>query len=257
MFFCIFNYYSKQKLFANRHNYFTVMKKQILILVAILLVFTTCRKKSDISITAWNYALGEPIANAEIMIVESQYKGGLFNAGTECKEIAIATTDANGQCFFNNLKLKTKSSVQYAAKIKYSYGKPDLYNCNVTENSEVKVEKTNKLVLNSSSYKSYIRVYFNNILKPSQLKDSIWYALKRPVYQAPSDKFPNGGGSVVAGFFVNNGNNYNSLISTNMEESIAGKHVLKVYKKKMGIISITEDTIKIYPYEYRNLIINW
>lgn len=173
------------------------MKKQILILITILLVFTTCRKKSDITITAWNYALGEPIANAEVIIIESQYIGGLFNAGTKCKEIAQATTDANGQCFFSNLKLKKDNSIQYAAKIKYSYGKSDRYNCNVTENSEVKLEKMNKLVLNSSTYDCSFKVQYNNMFNPGVNGDSLILSISSPRYEVPNQPYPFGGG----GFF--------------------------------------------------------
>jgi len=161
------------------------MKKQILILTAILLVFTTCRKKSDISITAWNYALGEPIANAEIAIMEVKYKGGLFSAGTECREIAHATTDANGQCFFSNLKLKKEQNVQYAAKIKYSYAKNTFYNCNVTENSEIKLENSNNKILNSSTYDCFFKVNYLNALNPSISGDSLVVAINGPKYEVP------------------------------------------------------------------------
>ena len=235
------------------------MKKQILILVAILLVFTTCRKKSNISITAWNYALGEPITNAEVIIIESQYKGGLFNAGTQCKEIAHATTDANGQCFFDNLKLKKNQNVQYAAKIKYSYDKSDNYHCNVTENSEIKLENSNNKVLNSSTYDCFFKVQFNNLLNPSQTNDSIAIGIISPKYEVPGQPYPFGGG-VYSGwsYYGDNGFPYPSVVISNYStKSNAGKHVLKIYKKKMGVVTQTIDTIKIYPYETKTIEINW
>jgi hypothetical protein len=175
------------------------MRKVIYIPLLFLLI--ACRKKSDITITAWNYALAEPIANSEVIIVESQYKGGLFNAGTECKEIAKATTDANGQCVFSNLKLKTKSSLQYAAKIKYSYGKSEYYNCNVTANSEVKLGN-NDIVLNSSTYECYFKVQYNNLLNPSILGDSMAIGLISPKYEVPGQPYPFGGGYLVQGHIM-------------------------------------------------------
>lgn len=231
-----------------------------ILIVFILIVFTTCRKKSDITITAWNYALGEPIANAEVIIIESQYKGGLFNAGIQCKEIAHATTDGEGKCVFNNLKLKKNNGVQYAAKIKYSYGKSDNYNCNVTENSEVKLERTNNLVLNSSTYDCFLKVQFNNLLNPSQPNDSIAIGLISPKYEVPKQPYPFGGGGVYSGwsYYGDNGFPYPSIVISNSPvKSNAGKHVLKIYKKKMGVVTQTIDTVKIYPYETKVIEINW
>jgi hypothetical protein len=142
--------------------------------------------------------LGEPIANAEVAIFEVKYKGGLFSAGTECKEIVHATTNGEGKCVFNNLKLKKNNGVQYAAKIKYSYGKADFYNCNVTENSEVKLEKMNNLVLNSSTYDCFFKVQTNNLLTPSQPGDSLIASIASPKYVVPGQPYAFGGGR---GFF--------------------------------------------------------
>ncbi|MCA0430496.1 MAG: hypothetical protein LCH32_08335 [Bacteroidetes bacterium] len=228
-----------------------------ILIIFILIVFTTCRKKSDITITAWNYAMAEPITNAEVAIFEVKYKGGLFSAGTECKEIAHATTDANGQCFFSNLKLNKNNGLQYAAKVKYSYGKADFYNCNVTENSEVKVLNKNDLTLNSSDYDAFIKFQFNNILNPSISGDSIWFSSKTRAYNLPEKPYPYGGGGLLNTFYKYNGNNYPSVITTNILKTYAGKIPIYIYKKKMGIVSQTIDTIKIYPYETKTIEINW
>lgn len=230
-----------------------------LIIVLPLGLLTTCRKKSDIEITAYNYALGEPIANAEVIIVESTLRGGLFNASSDCREIASATTNKEGRCAFDNLKLKTKKGVQYAAKIKYSYGKSDRYNCNVTQNSEVKKGSSNKLILNSSTYDSYFKVQYNNLLNPSIPGDSIIVYLTSPKYEVPGQPYPFGGGGVFNDFnsFYDPNFPYPEVINTQTEETNAGKHVLKIYKKKMGVVTQTIDTIKIYPYETKMIEINW
>jgi len=232
------------------------MRKLFLVLPALL--FFTCRKKSDISITAYNYALGEPIANAEVIIVESKINGSLFSASTECKEIAHATTDANGQCIFTDLKLKKKQSVQYAAKVKYSYGKSDSYNCNVTENSEVKLGENN-LVLNSSTYDCFFKIQYNNALNPSQAGDSIIVYMTSPKYDVPGQPYPFGGGGAFGNKNKYGDNNfpYPSFFTSNLIKSNAGKHILYLNKIKMGIQTQTIDTVKIYPYETKIIEINW
>ena len=231
-----------------------------LAVIFILCLFTTCRKKSDIEITAYNYALGEPIADAEVIIVESKLRGGLFSASAECEEIAHATTDANGRCAFDNLKLKTKKGVQYAAKIKYSYGKDDFFNCNVTQNSEVEKAGANNLVLNSSTYDCYFKVKINNLLDPSISGDSLYEYATSPRYEVPGQPYPFGGGGVFIGWSSHGDNGFPYppvVVSDKWVKSNAGKHVLKIYKKKMGVVTQTVDTIKIYPYETKLIEINW
>ncbi len=235
------------------------MKKLILILLPILIILTACRKKSDISITAWNYALAEPIAGAEIAIFEVEYQGGLFNPGINCKEIAHATTDNNGKCIFNDLKLKKNKKLQHAAKIKYAYGKEQFYNCNVTKNSEVKLGNNN-LILNSSDFSCFFKVQYNNLLTPSQLGDSLIVSLSTPKYEVPGQPYPFGGGGVFGASPYYGCNGFPFPIQFQIDEikkSNAGKHVLKIYKKKMGIVSQTIDTVKIYPYETKTIEINW
>jgi hypothetical protein len=233
--------------------------KKLVFLIPVIILLYTCRKKSDISITAWNYALAEPIANAEVGIFEVEYQGGLFNAGTKCKEVAHATTDNEGKCFFNSIKLKKNKKVQYSAKVKYSYGKDDRYNCNVTENSEVKLGNNN-LVLNNSAYDCFFKVQYNNLLNPSQLGDSLIVSLSTPKYEVPGQPYPFGGGGVFGAspYYGCNGFPFPPQFQIDeIKKSNAGKHVLKIYKKKMGIVSQTIDTVKIYPYETKTIEINW
>ncbi len=227
--------------------------------LTILCLFTTCRKKSDIEITAYNYALGEPIVNAEVIIVESTLRGGLFNASSDCKEIASATTDDEGRCAFDNLKLKTKRGIQYAAKLKYSYGKSDRYNCNITENSEVKKDGTSNLILNSSIYDAFFKVQINNLLNPSIPGDSLIVGMMSPEHNAPDQPYPFGGGGVFysAPFYGANGFPFPDVLYSDVKPTSAGKNVLNIRKKKMGVVTQTIDTIKIYPYETKIIEINW
>jgi hypothetical protein len=223
-----------------------------------LLTLITCKKKSSITVKAYNYAMGEPIANAEVIIVESKIEGGLFSATSDCKEVAHATTDANGQCVFTDLKLKKKQSVQYAAKIKYSYGKSDLYNCNVTENSEIKLG-SNNLVLNSSTYDCFFKVQYNNLLNPSQVGDSMIVSISSPKYEVLGQPYPFGGGGAFGNKNLYGDNNYPypTVFSSNLIKSNGGKHILRINKVKMGVVTQTIDTVKIYPYETKIVEVNW
>ena len=232
--------------------------KNIMLLTTLIFLLSACRKKSDITITAYNYALAEPIANAEVIIVESSYSGNIFSASVKCKQIASATTDANGQCVFNDLKLKKNGSQQYAAKIKYSYGKSDFYNCNVTDNSKISLGNNN-LILNSSDYNAYLRVQYYNTLNPSISGDSLIVSIASPRYTVPGQPFPFGGGGVFVGWLFHDHPMYpfNSSILTTSEKTNAGKNVLRIRKRKMGVVTTSIDTIKIYPYETKIIEINW
>ena len=235
------------------------MIKSIKYVIYTILIFSqfTCRKKSDIIITVYNYALGEPIAYAEVGIFEVRYKGGIFSASAECKEIAHATADVNGRCIFDNVKLKNTKAVQYAAKVKYAYGKVVNYNCNVTQNSELQKTNFNSLVLNNSDFDAYLKVNFINILNPSIIGDSIWIDIKTREYSLPDSPYPYGGGGLIRAFYVQNGNSYPSLISSNTEKTYAGKLPMNIYKRKLGVVTQTTDTIKIQPYETKIIEINW
>lgn len=232
--------------------------KKLIVFTMFTILLNACRKKSDIIITAYNYALAEPIANAEVIIVESSYSGNLFSASVKCKQIASATTNANGQCVFNDLKLKKNGSQQYAAKIKYSYGKSDFYNCNVTENSKVSLGN-NDLVLNSSDYDAYFRVHYNNTLNPSISGDSLIVSMANPKYTVPGQPYSFGGGGVfsAAPYYGCPQYPFNSSIITTIEKTNAGKNLLYIRKRKMGVVTTSIDTIKIYPYETKTIEVNW
>ena len=203
------------------------MIKAIKYVIYIILVFSllTCRKKSDVNITVYNYAMSEPIAFAEVGIFEVRYKGSIFSASAECKEIAHATADENGRCIFDNVKLKNTKAVQYVAKIKYAYGKAESYNCNVTQNSEVLKTGTNNLVLNNNDFDAYFKVQYNNLLNPSQSGDTLVIGIASPKYSVPNQPYPFGGGGVfyASPYFGCNGYPFASSFQTIVEKQMPEK----------------------------------
>lgn len=219
-----------------------------------------CKRKTNISLTAYNYALAEPIAGANVVIVERKSGGGVFSPMYSCKEIAKAITDGNGECMFDKERLKTRESYDYFAVVNYAYSKAQSYPCGGKTSGFFNVGKTNSQVLNYSSFECYFKVQTNNILNPSIPGDSISMHISSPKYTVPGKPYPFGGGGVFGGWAYYGDKNFpypSTAISNTAEKSNAGKHVLYVYKKKLGVATETWDTIKIYPYTTKIIEINW
>lgn len=99
---------------------------------------------------------------------------------------------------------------------------------------------------------------YNNLLNPAQPGDSIHIYISTPLYYLPGEPYSFGGGAFLDFSSYNDHNYpYPSFIDIPSKKTNAGKNVLKIYKKKMGIITQTIDTIKIYPYETKTIEINW
>jgi hypothetical protein len=101
---------------------------RILLYIATLcsvLFLATCKKKTDITVKVFNPALNEYVAGAGVVLLEIKDPsslGAISGGSSDCKEIASATTDANGVATFDQEKLKTKSRYHYKVSIKESWG---------------------------------------------------------------------------------------------------------------------------------------
>ena len=122
------------------------MKQVILILVAIVISFVSCKKETNIDVTVYNYAMGEPVADATVVLLEQSGTTG-SGSTSSCKVIATATTDNNGHCVFSKEKLRTSSSYQYACNVSNAYGKDQTYTCGQKSSNLLQVGK--KIDLNS------------------------------------------------------------------------------------------------------------
>lgn len=224
----------------------------------VCLACTTCKKKTDIHVQVYNYAMGEPIANATVLLLESRVSGGLFSGSSTCKTIASATTNGNGECTFDNTKLRKDKSYQYACNVSYAYGKDQFYTCGQKYGNAIQVGTTNTRVLNVSSFEAYVRVQVNNVLSPSSADDSLIISVNSPKYQAPDQSFPFGGG-VASGDYSTTSPlfPYSQSILWPSKKTDAGKNSVYIRKRKMGVVSVIYDTIKIQPYQTGIYTINW
>ena len=167
--------------------------KTYLSILICLVLFTACKKETNIDVTVYNYAMGEPVADATVVLLEQSGTTG-SGSNASCKVIATATTDNNGHCVFSKEKLRTSSSYQYACNVSYAYGKDQSYTCGQKSSNLLQVGKTNELTLNLSSFDAYMRVQYNNLLNPSQSGDSLILWMTTPKYTVPSEPYPFGGG---------------------------------------------------------------
>ena len=230
------------------------MSKSINILLLSLLCLT-CKKKTTTTVLVYNYALAEPIANAKVVLVEKKGEG----SDASCNIITSSTTDADGKCVFDQEKLRTSSNYSYYCAISEAYNTPQNYPCAGKTSGYLDVGKPNSQMLNVSIFGAYLKVQYNNLLNPSQSGDSINIVIACPKYNVPNDPDPFGGGGVFySGFeYGCNGYPFNSICLTSAQKTYAGKNVMYTRKRKMGIVTTSVDTIKIYPYETKIIDVNW
>jgi 5-hydroxyisourate hydrolase-like protein (transthyretin family) len=224
--------------------------------IIISLFLTNCKKKTTIDVIVYDYAMGEPVSNAVVVLVDRK-ETGVFSSNTSCKEVARANTDSEGRCSFNNEKLKTKSSVQYYVAIAEAYNKTQSYPCGGRTSGYVKVGSVQKTVLDAGSFDAFLKVQYNNLLNPSQAGDSLVITIANPKYQVPGEPYLYGGGGVFYALPTYTGLTPDPIIITSAVKTNAGKNTVHIRKRKMGVVTHTVDTIKIYPYETRLVPVNW
>jgi hypothetical protein len=229
-----------------------------LIVFLVIVGQVSCKRSTDIKISAFNYALNEPIADANVVIIERK-QGGIFSPSYSCKEIANATTDSNGECLFSRERLKTRNAYEYFVVINYAYGRSQSYPCGGKTSGYLTVGKTSEQFIHYETYDAYFQVQYNNLLNPAQPGDSLAIGIGSPLYSIPGEPYPFGGGGVYGTAFSTNSINYPfpSSLTTGVVTTNAGKQVVHSYKKKLGVVTLTYDTVKIMPYETKIITINW
>jgi hypothetical protein len=182
-----------------------------------------------------------------------------FSGSSTCKTIASATTDGNGECTFDKEKLRKDKSYQYACNVSYAYGKEQFYTCGQKYGNAIQVGKPNTQILNASSFEAYVRVQVNNVLSPSSTGDSLIIRVNGPKYQAPGQSFPFGGGGVAFGDYSTTSPlyPYPQSILWPSKKTDAGKNSVYIRKRKMGVVTVIYDTIKIQPDQTGIYTINW
>jgi hypothetical protein len=231
----------------------------LLVLFFISLFCSTCKKKTTIKVKVFNYALNEPIANATVALVERKLSGGLFAADYSCEELMSLQTDANGECSFNEEKLRDKKKYTYFFGITNAYGLAQSYPCGGKSSGFIKVGGAQTTILNLSSFNGFIKIRESNLLNPSQNGDSLILLINSSIYNLPNDNNPQGGGGVLNSYsyYGDKGYPYPGILNSNEIETPCGIKIVKVRKRKMGVVTTSVDTVKIYPNETKIIEINW
>lgn len=200
--------------------------------------------------------MNEYIAGATIVLVERK-DGGLFSE-MNCKEIASAVTDANGECFFDREKLKKNKSFSYFCAVKESWGTKHGYPCAGIAERFIKKGGTQAWLM--TNYEDgFIRVQYNNLLTPSQPNDSLVLTITVVNYYDPvGDRYQGGGGVFFAGpYYSCNGFPFPAKVTTAEAPTPAGRLLVKTRKRKMGIVTTNTDTVKAYPNKTTIVEVNW
>lgn len=227
-----------------------------IIMFSMCLVCLTCKKKTTIHVKVFNPALNEYVAGAVISLMEIK-DGSLFSKD-ECNEIATATTDGNGIAQFDKEKLRKKNKYHYKLGIKESWGIAHQNPCGSQTQDYLDVGKTQEVQL-SDYMETSLNVQYNNLLNPSISGDSLTVVINTAVYYDPMSGRTQGGGGVFISFPHNGDGSYPypSPLSYSSVKFNAGKLVVVLHKRKMGVVSDTMYTVKAYPNQSNIIQINW
>ena len=229
----------------------------------LLVSLTTCKRKTTITIKVFNPALDEYVANAKVVLIERKGEGigGFLVPAASCKEVAEATTDANGYCSFDKERLKISSNRTYFCSIKESWGKTQFYTCAGRTSGFIDVGKTQDIIV-SDEADGNLQVQYNNLLNPSVSGDSVIVSLSTIEYPNPKgtgSSVVQGGGGVYGGAGTHDSPNYPfaSTIKSEIIKTTGQRLRRQIRKRKMGVVTDVVDTIKVYPNTLTMVIIEW
>lgn len=232
---------------------------QFIILLFFTLLFTTCKKKTDIRVMLYNPYLDEYVQGATIAIIERKGNagGGIFAGGVSCKEIATATTDASGTAIFNDTKLKKREGYVYYPVTKEAWGITNSYPCGGYNGAFLTKGGTNTIIKSDRTDGGIVKVQYNNLFSPAVNGDSI-YVFAYVITNYDPELGHDIGGAGVHGNFIAFDSSQSPYQSPKYYESnINGKIIVKIRKRKMGVVTTTIDTIKAYPNQTTTIQVNW
>jgi hypothetical protein len=228
-----------------------------ILFISSLVIFFSCKKNTTVTIKLFNPALNEYVANATIVLLEQTDKS-LFSSSS-CKEIASATTDANGVAVFSKENLRTSSSYHYQLGVKDSWGIAHENTCSTQTQNYLDVGKTQEIQI-SDYIEAQFKMQINNALNPSISGDSLVSIVAPMVYYDPMIGHTQGGG----------GGGYSNLthdisypvvpVKTWLSDKIfANRLVVTIRKRKMGVVTTSIDTVRMHPYNgaITTVQINW
>ncbi|MCU0360193.1 MAG: hypothetical protein MUF75_05650 [Bacteroidia bacterium] len=227
-------------------------------LIFLMFVLFCCKKKTSIEAKVYNYALAEPVANAKVVLVERK-ESGLFVSDVSCIEIASATTDTEGNCSFDKEKLKTGAKYTYYLAVAEAYGKAQDYPCGGKTSGFLEIGENQNQKLDVGGIEATLRIQFNNLLNPSQPGDSLIIGLSTIEYNTPKGIALGGGGvfSAFPYYNINSPPNFPAILLTEPQQTEAQRLKRYIRKRKLGVMTIKVDTIKVRPYETNTVVIDW
>jgi hypothetical protein len=232
-----------------------------IIIILLCAVCLTCRKKTNIYVKVFNPALEEYVAGAKVVLMEIkepnqiQTIAGKSNDG--CIIIAEQTTDANGIAHFDKEKLKTNNRYHYKIGIRESWGISHGDPCNSQKNDYLEVGKTQEIQI-SDYIETQVKIQYNNVFTPGTNGDSLICLVNQAEYYDPMLGHNQGGGG-IGGLIIDFNTYYpfeNPSVS-NPVKLFANRLIIKLYKRKMGVVSDTSYIVKVYPNKQNIIQINW
>jgi hypothetical protein len=151
-----------------------------------------------VNIKVFNYALNEPIAGAKVVLVERK-ESGLFASNSSCAGIASATTNLNGECNFDNEKLKRRNNFDYFFAMSEAYNMLQSYPCGGKTSGLIVKGKTQEQILNLSNFDAYFKVQIINLFNTASNGDSLLITVTTPKFMVPGQPYLFGGGGVYYG----------------------------------------------------------
>jgi hypothetical protein len=106
----------------------------------------------------------------------------------------------------------------------------------------------------------YLQVQLNNLLSPSQPADSLIVSIISTEYYDPILGHSQAAASLFGTYEfydINNPPNHPAIIMANPIKTVAGIKIATIRKRKLGNVSTTVDTFKIYPGQTKLYQINW
>lgn len=231
-----------------------------LVLIAVVCLISSCRKKTSVTVKLFNPALNEYVANATVVLVEKKGEsgGGIFGGNASCKEIAVMTTDANGECYFDKENLRTAGKYNYFCAVKQSWGLDQFYTCGGRTSGFIEKGGSQQIILTDEA-DGFLQVQFNNLLNPSQQGDSLIVSLVTIEYPNPKGGVVQGNGGVFGNynFYGEHGFPFPAVIISNIIKTKGQRLKRRIRKIKMGVLTTSVDTIKVYPNQTKIVEINW
>ncbi|MBL7912027.1 MAG: hypothetical protein JNJ41_13295 [Bacteroidia bacterium] len=183
---------------------------------------------------------------------------GKYAGSNDCKEISSAITDNNGECFFDREKLIVSKKHNYFVAVKESWGLEQFYPCGGSQLTYIDVGNNNDKVLIDVG-EADLAIHYNNLFSPSQQYDSLIVNFATIEYIDTKGNFFPGDQNIFGAiyFYGCNGFPFPSTYTVPTQKFKSQRLKRIIRKRKMGIVTTSIDTVKVYPNQTTTFSINW